>query len=105
MRAGIRGDRDGRHSGQGAGGAVAGRAGPGRKGWGQASGGTAVVVNRGRLLVGLCWAWVALVAAYMVWGWINHAGLYGWLADLQLERSGSFRPDLTGLIPGFLLAA
>ena len=61
--------------------------------------------NRGRLLVGLCWAWVALVVAYMVWGAINHAGLYGWLADLQLERSGSYRQDLTGLIPGFLLAA
>lgn len=61
--------------------------------------------NRGRLLVGLCWAWVALVAAYMVWGAINHAGLYGWLADLQLEQNGSYRQDLTGLIPGFLLAA
>jgi hypothetical protein len=61
--------------------------------------------GRARLLVGLCWAWVALVAAYMAWGAINHAGLYGWLADLQLERNGSFRPDLTGLVPGFLLAA
>ena len=61
--------------------------------------------DRAKLLVGLCWAWVALVAAYMVWGGINHAGLYGWLADLQLERSGSYRQDLTGLIPGFVLAA
>ena len=60
--------------------------------------------DRAKLLVGLCWAWVALVAAYMAWGAINHAGLYGWLADLQLERWGSYRQDLTAIVPGFVLA-
>ncbi|HEX8639539.1 MAG TPA: hypothetical protein VF704_00115 [Allosphingosinicella sp.] len=61
--------------------------------------------SRAKLLVALCWAWVLLVAGYMIWGAIHHAALYGWLADLQLERWGSFRQDLTGIIPGFLLAA
>ena len=57
-----------------------------------------------RALLALCWVWVALVSAYLLWGLINEAGLYGWLADQQVRRWGSYSPKLTGLIPWLVLA-
>jgi hypothetical protein len=63
------------------------------------------MADRGKALLVLSWLWVAVVAGYLAWGAINYAGLYAWLADLQVERSGSYRQELTAMIPGFVLAA
>jgi hypothetical protein len=56
-----------------------------------------------RALLALCWIWIAIVGAYMVWGLINEAGLFGWLAELQLRRSGSYEQKLTFMLPTLLL--
>ena len=52
----------------------------------------------------VCWLWVAVVAAYMVWGWTQYSGLFKWLAELQTERFGKYYPAMTAMIPGFLIA-
>ena len=57
-----------------------------------------------RTLLVLCWIWVAIVSAYMVWGLINEAGLYGWAAEQQVQRWGSYSPKLTALVPWLVLA-
>jgi len=48
-----------------------------------------------RALLALCWIWIAIVIAYMAWGLINQAGLFGWLAELQLRKWGSYQEKLT----------
>ena len=58
-----------------------------------------------RALLALSWIWIAIVLAYMVWGMINEAGLFGWLAELQLRRSGSYEQTLTLMIPTLILVA
>lgn len=57
------------------------------------------------LLIALSALWIALVAGYMAWGAINHVGLYRWLADLQVARTGGYYPRWTGIIPALLLCA
>lgn len=56
-----------------------------------------------RALLALCWIWMAIVVAYMVWGMINEAGLYGWLAEQQIERWGSYQEKLTVTLPTLIL--
>lgn len=56
-------------------------------------------------LLMLSWFWLALVAAYSVWGVINYAGLFRWLAELQMERFGGYSEKATAILPGMLLAA
>ena len=56
-----------------------------------------------RALVALCWIWIAIVIAYMVWGMIEEAGLYGWLAGLQVEKWGGYQPKLTAVLPTLVL--
>jgi len=41
----------------------------------------------------------------MLWGMVTYAGLYRWLAELQIERSGEYYSELTAVVPGFILAA
>jgi len=57
------------------------------------------------LLIALSVLWIALVSGYMAWGAINHAGLYRWLADLQVAQTGGYYPRWTGIIPALLLCA
>lgn len=49
--------------------------------------------------------WIAAVSAYMAWGAIAHAGLYRWLADLQVAQSGGYYPRWTAILPALLLSA
>ena len=60
--------------------------------------------RRGTILLVLSCIWIAVVTGYMSWGLIYYAGLYKWLADLQLARGDSYSVELTAIIPGFLLA-
>ncbi len=55
------------------------------------------------LLIALSALWIALVSGYMAWGAINHAGLYRWLADVQVAQTGGYYPRWTGIIPALLL--
>lgn len=52
----------------------------------------------------LCWLWIAVVAAYMIWGWTQYSGLFKWLAELQTARFGKYFPAMTAMIPGFVMA-
>ncbi len=60
--------------------------------------------SRTKIVTALCWLWVAAVAVYMGWGAFSYSGLYRWLAELQHERWGVYYPELTAVVPGFLLA-
>ena len=61
--------------------------------------------SRSRVLLILSWAWVVVVVAYLGWGAVTYSGLYRWLADFQLARTGRYYSGLTALVPGFVLAA
>lgn len=58
-----------------------------------------------RTLLVLSWFWLVLVTAYSVWTLINYAGLFRWLAELQLDRFGGYSEKWTAILPGMLLAA
>lgn len=53
----------------------------------------------------LSWLWIAAVVVYMVWGAVAHAGLYRWLVDLQIARTGAYYEEATAAVPILLLAA
>jgi len=57
------------------------------------------------LLIGLSALWIALVSGYMIWGVVYDAGLYRWLADLQIARTGGYYPRWTAILPALLLCA
>jgi hypothetical protein len=59
--------------------------------------------GRTKALLALCWLWVVIVGGYMIWGAIGHAGLYRWLAELQVDQWGSYSEKGTALVPGLLL--
>jgi hypothetical protein len=58
-----------------------------------------------RALLVLSWIWLALVAAYSIWGVVGYAGLFRWLAELQIGRFGGYSEKATAVLPGMLLAA
>jgi hypothetical protein len=58
-----------------------------------------------RALLALCWIWIAIVIAYMVWGLINQAGLFAWLAELQLRQWGNYQEKLTVTLPSLVLVS
>lgn len=60
--------------------------------------------NRG-LLMTLSGVWIALVAGYMIWCLINDAGLYRWLADLEVAQFGGYYPKWTAILPALLLCS
>jgi hypothetical protein len=68
-------------------------------------GGDGMDEGRSKALLALSWLWVAVVAGYMAWGAINEAGLFGWLAALQIDQWGQYYPKWTAILPGLLLAA
>jgi hypothetical protein len=60
--------------------------------------------NRGLLLTLSC-VWIALVSGYMIWCVVNHAGLYRWLADLEVAQFGGYYPKWTAILPALLLCS
>lgn len=60
--------------------------------------------HKGLLLI-LSGLWIALVSGYMIWGVAYDAGLYRWLADLQVARTGGYYPKWTAILPALLLAS
>lgn len=60
--------------------------------------------HRGLLLI-LSGLWIALVSGYMIWGVVYDAGLYRWLADQQIARTGAYYPKWTAILPALLLCA
>lgn len=60
--------------------------------------------TQGRGLLALSWLWIAGMAGYVIWGAINQAGLYRWLVDLQVARTGGYHPEATAAVPILLLS-
>jgi hypothetical protein len=60
--------------------------------------------NRGLLMV-LSGVWIALVSGYMIWCAASDAGLYRWLADLQVAQGGGYYPKWTAILPALLLCS
>jgi len=60
--------------------------------------------NRG-LLMTLSGVWIAMVAGYMIWCVVNEAGLYRWLADLEVAQFGGYYPKWTAILPALLLSS
>lgn len=58
-----------------------------------------------KALILLSALWIAVVSAYMAWGAITDSGLYRWLADLQVARTGGHYPRWTAVLPALLLSA
>lgn len=57
------------------------------------------------LLLILSIFWIALVSGYMIWGVISDAGLYRWLAELQVARFGAYYPKWTAILPALILCS
>jgi hypothetical protein len=51
----------------------------------------------------LAFAYAAAVVGYILYGWINYAGLYRWFAEWQLAQFGAYELKLTFVIPMFVL--
>jgi hypothetical protein len=60
--------------------------------------------GRHRFFLALSWLWVAAVIGYMIWGAFAYAGLYRWLAELQLVQWGGYYRKWTAALPGILLS-
>ena len=59
--------------------------------------------GRHKVFLALSWLWVAVVCAYMLWGVFTYAGLYRWLAELQIEQWGGYYRKWTAVLPGAIL--
>jgi hypothetical protein len=59
--------------------------------------------GRSKVFLALSWLWVVIVGAYMVWGVFSYAGLYRWLAELQIEHWGGYYRKWTAVLPGAIL--
>ena len=59
--------------------------------------------GRHKFYLALSWLWIAVVAGYMIWGAFAYAGLYRWLAELQIEQWGGYYKKWTAALPGVVL--
>ena len=59
--------------------------------------------GRHGFLAALSWLWIAAVLGYLIWGAIAYAGLYRWLAELQLAQWGGYYRKWTAILPGLVL--
>ncbi len=60
--------------------------------------------TRRRGLLALSWLWIGGVVAYMIWGAFAQAGLYRWLVDLQVARTGGYYDKASVALPILLLS-
>jgi xanthosine utilization system XapX-like protein len=60
--------------------------------------------GRHRFFLALSWLWVTVAIGYMIWGAFTYAGLYRWLAELQIAQWGGYYRKWTAALPGIILA-
>ncbi|HTU11161.1 MAG TPA: hypothetical protein VMG08_09720 [Allosphingosinicella sp.] len=61
--------------------------------------------GRHKLWIALSCLWLLVVFGYMLWGAFAYAGLYRWLAELQIAQWDGYYKKWTAILPGLLLAA
>ena len=59
--------------------------------------------GRHSFFTALSWLWIATVIGYLIWGAFAYAGLYRWLAELQVAQWGGYYKNWTAALPGLVL--